>query len=53
MESKILKVNKNRAGSGSTSSRIILPAQWVKALGIESTVKAIFDGEKIIIEVVK
>jgi len=53
MKSKILKVNQNKAGSGSISNRIILPAQWVKALGIESIVKATFDGEKIIIEVAK
>lgn len=53
MESKILKVTQSKSGSGSISNRMILPSQWVKALGIESTVKAIFDGEKIIIEVVK
>ena len=45
MEGKILKVNKNKSGSGSISNRIILPASWVKDLGIEDTVKAYYDEE--------
>lgn len=43
MEVKTLKVNKNKSGSGSISNRIILPASWVKELGIEDTVKAYYD----------
>lgn len=42
---KTLKVNKNKSGSGSISNRIILPAPWVKELGIEDTVKAYYDEE--------
>ena len=42
---KTLKVNKNKSGSGSISNRIILPAFWVKELGIEDTVKACYDEE--------
>lgn len=45
MEVKILKVNKNKSGSGSISNRIVLPAFWVKELGIEDTVKAYYDEE--------
>ena len=43
MEVKIIKINKNR--SGSISNRIILPASWVKELGIENIVKAYYDKE--------
>ena len=45
MEVKTLKVNKNKSGSGSISNRIILPASWVKDLGVEDTVKAYYDEE--------
>ena len=52
MEQKILKVNKNRSGSGSVSRRIILPASWVKYLGLEDKVVAYYDKEnkRIILE---
>ena len=42
---KILKVNKNRSGSGSISARIILPASWVRELGLEESVVAYYDEE--------
>ena len=45
MQEKILKINKNKSGSGSISNRIILPASWVKELGVEDTVKAYYDEE--------
>lgn len=45
MKSNIIKINKNKSGSGSISNRIILPASWVKDLGIEDTVKAYYDEE--------
>ena len=49
MEVKILKVNKNKSGSGSISNRIILPASWVKDLEIEDIIKAYYDEENKII----
>lgn len=45
MKEKILKVNKNKSGSGSVSNRIILPASWVKDLGLEDKVVAYYDKE--------
>ena len=52
MEVKTLKVNKNKSGSGSISNRIVLPASWVKELGIEDKVVAYYDKEnkRIILE---
>ena len=52
MEVKTLKVNKNKSGSGSISNRIILPASWVKDLGLEDKVVAYYDKEnkRIILE---
>lgn len=52
MEQKILKVNKNKSGSGSISSRVILPSSWVKDLEIENEVVACYDkdSKRIIIE---
>lgn len=52
MEVKILKVNKNKSGSGSISNRIILPASWVKDLEIEDKIVAYYDKEnkRIILE---
>ena len=51
MENKVLKVNKNKSGSGSISNRIIIPASWVKDMEIEDNIKAYYDKEnkKIII----
>ena len=51
MKEKILKVNKNKSGSGSISNRIIIPASWVKDMEIEDNIKAYYDKEnkKIII----
>ena len=45
MEGKILKVNKNKSGSGSISNRIVLPASWVKDLEIEDKIVAYYDKE--------
>ena len=45
MKEKILKVNKNKSGSGSVSSRIVLPASWVKCLELKESVKAYYDEE--------
>ena len=45
MEVKIIKINKNKSGSGSISNRIILPTSLIKELGIEDTVKAYYDEE--------
>lgn len=53
MEMKTSKVNFNKSGSGSYSSRVVLPAEWVKKMNINSDSKDIkisFDGEKITIE---
>ena len=40
-----IKINKNKSGSGSVSSRIVLPASWVKKLDLEGSVKAYCDEE--------
>ena len=45
MKSSIIKINKNKSGSGSVSNRIILPASWVKDLGLEDKVVAYYDKE--------
>ena len=45
MKSSIIKINKNKSGSGSISNRIILPASWVKDLELEESVKAYYDEE--------
>ena len=52
MEVKILKVNKNKSGSGSISNRIVLPASWVMDLDLEDKVVAYYDKEnkRIILE---
>ena len=52
MEVKILKINKNKSGSGSISNRIVLPASWAKDLGLEDKVVAYYDKEnkRIILE---
>lgn len=52
-EKKILKINRNKSASGSTSSRIVLPAKWVKELNLFDEIEATFDGEKIIITKIK
>lgn len=49
MEKKVINVSKSKSGSGSTSTRIVLPAAWVKELDIDKMVEAYFDGEKIVI----
>lgn len=43
MKEKILKINKNKSGSGSVSSRIILPASWVRDLELEDKLIAYYD----------
>ena len=52
MKKKVLKINKNKSGSGSVSNRIILPASWVKELEIENEITAYYDKEnkRIILE---
>ena len=45
MKLSIIKINKNKSGSGSISNRIILPASWVKDLELEESVKAYYDEE--------
>ena len=52
MEKKVIKINKNKSGSGSISNRIILPASWVKDIGLEGEIKAFYDKEnkRIILE---
>ena len=45
MKSNIIKINKNKSGSGSISNRIILPASWVKDLDLEDKVVAYYDKE--------
>lgn len=45
MKLNIIKINKNKSGSGSVSNRIILPASWVKDLGLEDKVVAYYDKE--------
>ena len=45
MEEKILKINKNKSGSGSVSNRIVLPASWVKDMGLENEIVAYYDKE--------
>lgn len=52
MEEKILRINKNKSGSGSISNRIVLPSAWVKDMQLEGEVIAYYDEEnkKIILE---
>ena len=52
MEQRLLKINKTKGGSGSTSFRISLPTSWIKAMELDVNPQAIvtFDGDKIIIE---
>ena len=52
MEKKVLRINKNKSGSGSVSNRIILPASWVKDLEAEGEIVAYYDKEnkRIILE---
>ena len=45
MKSNIIKINKNKSGSGSISNRIILPVSWVKDLDLEDKVVAYYDKE--------
>ena len=45
MENKVLKVNKNKSGSGSISNRIIIPASWAKDMEIKDNIKAYYDKE--------
>ena len=45
MKEKILKINKNKSGSGSVSTRIILPASWIKDMGLENEIVAYYDKE--------
>ena len=45
MKLNIIKINKNKSGSGSVSNRIILPASWVKDLGLEDKDVAYYDKE--------
>lgn len=45
MNRKVLKINKNKSGSGSVSNRIVLPASWVKELEIENKIIAYYDKE--------
>ena len=45
MKLNIIKINKNKSGSGSVSSRIVLPASWVKDMGLEDKVLAYYDKE--------
>ena len=45
MQEKILKINKNKSGSGSVSTRIVLPASWVKSLDLDVNIKAYYDEE--------
>ena len=45
MKEKILKINKNKSGSGSVSTRIVLPASWVKDMGLENEIVAYYDKE--------
>ena len=52
MKGKILKVNRNKSGSGSTSNRIVIPASWVSDMQIEGEIVAFYDdkNKKIILE---
>lgn len=53
MEEKELKVTFNKSGAGNITPRLTLPTSWVKELGLDKdnrVIKAIFDGNKIIIE---
>ena len=45
MKSNIIKINKNKSGSGSISNRIVLPASWVKDMGLENEIVAYYDKE--------
>ena len=45
MKSNIIKINKNKSGSGSISNRMVLPASWVKELEIENEIIAYYDKE--------
>ena len=45
MKSSIIKINKNKSGSGSISNRIVLPASWVKDMGLENEIVAYYDKE--------
>lgn len=49
MEERVINVSKSKSGSGSTSTRIVLPAKWVKELDIDKNVVAKFDGKQIVI----
>ena len=45
MEVKSLNIIKNKSGSGSISNRIVLPASWVKDMGLENEIVAYYDKE--------
>ena len=45
MQEKILKINKNKSGSGSISNRIVLPSAWVKDMQLEGEITAYYDKE--------
>lgn len=51
-DSRVLNIIFNKAGSGSTTTRVTLPASWIKKMGLSPEnrqVTAEFDGKKITI----
>ena len=52
-ETRTLNVSFNKAGSGSTSARLIIPKTWVDAMGIteeERAVDVTYNGDTIVIK---